>query len=220
MATITAEEAAELFQVNPAIIKQWCREDAPHTRERITGQRGGSSTILIEPESFRAWLIANGKGGYSKTLLKQAGEAARAEDEASGKQPDSLQIDGTLGLLGAVNRVRAAERAAFSKYLEARNRNDMVGEQARLQLYVETCKAMKNLESIVDERAIVEKQIWEQIQRLWHDWLDGVRSFVDSSPNALAARVNPADPALAETALRDWVNTQLLPMMSRPIKNG
>lgn len=215
---ITVAEAAKLFNVNEQIPKKWAQAGAPHTRGRKEGQRGGHESIFFNPDELRAWLIVNQKEGYNKSLFKNAEEVEKKLDAENPKAPEQVKIDSTPGLIGAVNRLRAAELTAFGKYLEARRSGNMTLESARLTLYVDAAKALKQLESIVDDRELVEKDIWEQIEQLLNNWIETVRAFVESAPSAMAPRLNPSDPTVAEAAMRDWIQNQLLPVMSRKLK--
>jgi hypothetical protein len=200
-------EAARLFTLNRDWLMRWAKNDKmPHKRK--------GTKILIDPEECRAWMIANSKGSYKQTLYRAA------EDEKpvieSVKKPNAEPSD--LGIGPAVVRARTAEFEAFRKFVEARDGGGGLREEARLKLYVETCKALKELEKIFDDRQALEREIWEIVMAFVSRWIEPVKSLLDGMPRALAGRVNPQEPAFAETAMREWLNSQLLPMMAREMK--
>ena len=201
-------EAAVLFTVNRDWLQRWATQKNPMPHVR----RGKQKHIFINPEEVRNWMIVNGKAGYKQTLLKNAGELT---DVAKRTEPTAAE----LGIGAAAQRARVAEFVAFQAYVQARDSNNGLREEARLKLYVETCKALKELEKIYDDRETASKEIWEAVQKHIAQWIEPIKSLLDGMPRALAGRVNPQDPAFAETALREWLNSQLLPMMAREIKS-
>lgn len=215
---ITLTEASKLFGFHKELLKLYVKEGMPVVkRERPEGQRGGLPAIYVDPEVTRVWLAEHGKKGYRKTLLKHASEQAEVV-AAVAPRPGQIQIDKSAGLEGAISRLRAAEMVAFQAYVQARNSGNMQLESARLELYVDTCRALKSLEAISDERTKMEQDVWEKTN--WHvtSWAETIAALIDEMPRALAPKVNPADPQLAETTLRDWVQSQLKPLMARPLK--
>jgi len=215
MAKVSIIEAAKLFGASPQGVRAWINAGMPATREVKKGKKtgkGGRPKILIDPEKARHWMIEKGVRTFLKSEIKQAegGSAAPAKPETSGSK-----VNVEPGVDGAVDRLRAMELRAFSDYVRARNAGDILAQRSHMKLHSEAVRRMLEAEGVTDKRSEVEGQVWTEVEQSLVVWAEPVRSLIEQMPRALAGRCNVADPATAETALREWVSTQLFPMMNR-----
>lgn len=216
MALITKTEAAKLFHASVDGINAWIRQGMPSTIEqkkgKKTGQRG-RPRVLIDPELARAWMIEKGVRTFFKSEAKHAGGdngAKPAKAEASGQK-----VNVQPGVDGAVDRLRQMELRAFSDYVRARNAGDLIGQRSHMKLHSEAVRRMLEAEDVLDARKKVEGEVWSQVEQALTAWAEPVKALIDQMPRALAGRCNVNDPAQAEVALREWVMTQLYPMLNR-----
>jgi hypothetical protein len=223
-AHLTIPEAAKLFTCTPATVGDWIRKGMPASTEvkKNTGRRG-KPKHLVDPVAARNWLIEHNVRTFMKSEV--AASAAAAPVAAVVAAPVPVAADPAKqamnikpGVDGAVDRLRQIELRAFSDYVKARNAGDVMGQRAHMKLHSEAVKRMLEAEGEVDDHKGVEAEQWGRMTEALQAWADAVKSLVEQMPRALASRCNVTEPAVAEKALRDWVDTQLYPMMGRDPK--
>jgi predicted DNA-binding transcriptional regulator AlpA len=129
------------------------------------------------------------------------------------------QVATEHGLKWSLERAKHAEIQAFQMLLDAYNQKDINLIQARLRIYNEAAKALKEFENAYDARDEQYKEILEEFVDTLKQWFEPVCALVDAAPKSLAVRCNPENPGHAQKAIESWVDGSLKPMMSRGFRN-
>lgn len=244
MATpVNIQEAAKLFSCSVRGIREWVNKGMPCTKEmkKKTG-KVGPPRLQFDPEACRNWLIENNVRTFMKSEIRHSMESGAAQvsspaatipavpvaaptlpaqsqapvAQAAAKESSAVNVK--PGVDGAVDRLRAIELRAFSDYVRARNAGDTMGMRAHMKLHSEAVRRMLEAEGVIDSHKGVEAEVWGRMSVAMTAWADAIKALVEQMPRAMASRCNVSEPAMAEKALRDWIDSQLYPMLGRDPK--
>jgi hypothetical protein len=220
---IPLSEAAKLFSCSVEGLKDMIRRGLPAVKQSQKGNgRGGAPRLVVDPEVCRNWMIENKVRTFMKSEVKHTEPSANLPkvgfSDVKPQVKEPVQVNVTPGLDGAVDRLRAIELRAFSDYVRARNAGDVLGQRNYMKLHSEAVKRMLDAEDVIEQRKAIEAAVWSKVEQDLTAWAAPVRALVEQMPRSLASRCNVTDPSAAEAALRDFVTTQLFPMMGRSPK--
>ena len=184
-------EALAILQCSRQQLFAYRKNGLPH--QRVKGR------VFYDPAALRDWQAAHG----------YAGNLAKSETN-----PGSSAVKVTPAMLDntPLERLHEMEKHAYADYQSAAN----VGERrGLLRIHAEVSKAISERER--SDAYIQKQQVlwWGEASEAIQKWGEPVRSYLLQCPKSLAALCNPDDPATAHAALETWLETVLLPMMSR-----
>lgn len=181
----------------------------------------------FDVEEVKAWRLTRSAGPSIKNANKELREQEPTPGTAKALTQDvrdelaelSKALEHGEGIDGALQRLRCMEREAYRAYLVAHEQNNVIHQQIRLKLHSDITQHLLKAESLIDVRTQLSAEVWSEVEQELVRWSEPVRALIDQMPRSMASRCNVSDPAQAESALRDWVNGQLYPMLNRKPKS-
>ena len=155
--------------------------------------------VLYSPDALRQWQATH---SYTGNLANAA------------TNPGSTSVKVTPAMLDStpLERLYAMERQAYTDYHAAAN----IGERrGLLRIHAEVNRAIAEKERTASYITAQQVLWWSEAGQSISKWCEPVKAYLLSAPKTLAQQCNPADPAVAFNALTTWLESTLLPIMTR-----
>ena len=198
---ITIAATAQLLGCSVRQVSTFAKEGLPHTKDR----RG---RLKFDPEQARQWRISHSHGG----------NILAAPPVTTGPTPTPSAVPAAIntapGLPAAIVRLQEIELRAFTDYVKALKAGDVLAQRAAMRLHGESVKRLIEGFSETIRREQIKAEVWQEARQAIGDFHQNMRSLLDHMPRSLAQRCNPADPAMAEAVLSEWLQSQFYPTLS------
>lgn len=220
---VTSAELTRRERITRGTLSTWVKKGCPVHRTMKDGA-GHVTSRLFDVDKVRRWRLSRPNQGPSVRHNAGEVEPAAVPDNGGPASVDQQRVElenlaqalkAGDGVEGAILRLRVMERAAYQVYCNAVASRNAIDQQVRCKLHSDIVKYLLAAEALVDKRKELEAVIWSEVEQSLVAWSAPVKAMLDQMPRALASRCNVSDPSVAELALRDWVHTQLYPMMNR-----
>ncbi len=194
---ITCTAAAKMFGITPHELVRYCRQGLKNY------QRGVLKYVM--PEDVRAWRVEHTKAA---ALARGAKESPVGEGGG-----------GDINAETPMDRLLQIERAAFSDYTAARKLvpPNMMAIRGAMAAYGVIAKIVTEAQRRDAYIAEIKSQWWADVATSIVKWSEPILAVVQQMPRSLAQRLNPSDPAAAESVLADFRDKTLLVAMSKQI---
>jgi len=201
---VSQSRAAKALHRKRQTIADWIKRGAPV-------HAGGKVCV----EELKAWELTQRPGPILPHLAKVERETSPDTTPATVQ----AELDAALtelanadGLDAALKRLQHCEKVAFRLLTEAQGRG--TGEQGRARLHADAVSAVLKAEALRDCRQEIRTEEQGKMLDALTAWFAPLKALIDQLPRSMASRCNVADPASAESALRDWVLSQFYPLAS------
>lgn len=205
--------------VSPTALKVFMRDGMP--TEMALNDRNQEKR-MVHLQTGKDWISANGrriKGEIAKNYDPTPPQALTHPAEPIETPPvviDDLLIQDNIESFS--KRARKAEVEALKEVEGAKARKEPAHVIRMLQRnYVDTMTEARKVYSLKDEISHGMAEAWRDQIEYSISWADPIKNFIAAWPRAMAARLNPANPSLAEVGLRDSIEKELIPMLTRPL---
>lgn len=200
------EDFANIVGASVKAVELWHSEGMPAEVEKPTGRRG-RPRLRINLEKATNWMIAHKRGGFNVPDLPDVSRAL-----PKGKISDEP------GLVGAIDRAKAAERLSFHLLRDAIARRDNMGVRATLDNWHAIAKTLSDMEKRHSQQDVLTSEIRERTQQDLREWCEPKRAFIETIPHAFASRLlNLKKAAQVEAVLNELV-ASLLKQLAEPLK--
>ena len=197
LSAVTCFEISTLLGLDPHVLTKWTRTG------KVKSWKKGS-IIYVDPVEVRAY---NANVSSIKTIDKSI--------DIKLSTTDISNIDSNTSM----EKLKMIEEQCFNDYLEAR-------KSGKIEAVRATVKLVSEINSSITEAAKRESYIRDIKEEWWlvcsdtlRKWSEPICSLINQMPKSLAPSCNPTDPTIAEKALTDFVNKQLLKLMSKQPEN-
>jgi len=223
MATpVESAELRRIERISTSTLSTWVKKGCPVARSH----RDGSGRVIVrffDPDKVKEWRMSRMGGPTIKRMAAHAADeqpVPKSEVKQTREELESLAaaLKSGDGIVGAVDRLRIMERAAYQAYCEAVQTNNVTAQQMRIKLYSDIVQHLLKAEALIDIRKQIEEEVWDLCRQTMTAWAEPIKALVEQMPRAMSTRCNVNDPAVAEAALKDWVYSQMFPMMGRKLR--
>jgi hypothetical protein len=240
---LNSNELAAAFGVSRVTVCKWLKQGIPHTRVKLNEK--GRKTVMFDFVEASKWVAAHSprvgaRAGIPSSRVTQKKPETDSSTSAGAGTDSSTSVPPATGAVGSMfdplrlrnlrenpnltkERLEFAELLAFRLYVQAVQANDASLQLARLRVLADIVRARRDIQDDEEMLRVEREKILALVTEELRAWLEPIRALLDAAPKILAPRCNPTDPAQAEKSVDDWVQTVMLPALSRnfsPSGNG
>lgn len=215
-----------------------CLADGMPKKKSPRSGKDGRPPWLLDELKAGQWLVAHGVTpqtfrNLNSSSAKKSAAALSIPDHSQSvappvpeKSPTLAAISSTESLESNIEKIYLMLRASWNGFASAAStrapdgspkRPDLLNMRANQQLFIDACDAVVKLRKQIADEDALRRALADEYNTAVRQLLAPLAAQLHTMPRALAQRANPPDPHTAELTLRDWVEKQILPMMSRPL---